>query len=71
MLMTQDKEEYVYIRSGGNHYHFNKDCIMLNGDQFEKYKYREVEFSKLPKHYYPCPGCSEPKRRKQVSDFQI
>lgn len=32
----------IYARPGGGHIHFNKYCPMLEGSQFDHYKYKEI-----------------------------
>jgi len=46
-----------YARPGGSHIHSSKDCTMLEGGQFDHYKYKEItveEAKALGLHVCPC-----------------
>jgi len=38
-----------YARKGGNHIHSSKECPMLEGKQFEHYKYKEISLDDAQK----------------------
>ena len=53
-----EKVEY-YARPGGWHFHTKRKCQMLAGGDFERLKYRLIEFSTVKRRRLnPCPGCS-------------
>ena len=53
-----EKVDY-YASPNGCHFHTKKDCVMLQGENFERFKYRQIEFSTVERrHLIPCPFCS-------------
>jgi len=53
------KEPSYYVREGGLHYHKKRECVMLEGKQFEAYNYQLMLLSIIKrKRLSPCPGCS-------------
>jgi len=45
-----------YARPDGWHYHTDRNCVMLSGDQFDKLNYKEVTFNEtLKRCLIPCP----------------
>jgi len=38
-----------YARKGGRHLHCSKECPMLEGKQFEHYKYKEITLDEAQK----------------------
>ena len=54
-----DAAEHVYARPGGWHYHIDRNCIMLSGDDFEELNYTEIQKGDVAKRELcPCPGCA-------------
>lgn len=46
----------LYARPGGGHIHTSKECPMLEGPQFEHYKYREISIEEAKKRdLLVCP----------------
>lgn len=57
--------EHVYARPHGWHYHLNKECIMLQGGDFERMHYAEIQKTEIGKlKLNPCPACAYEKGRK-------
>lgn len=46
-----------YARPGGRHFHTNKNCPMLNGGQYEHYKYKPITLDEVEKKWLETCAC--------------
>jgi hypothetical protein len=59
-LISITDSTIIYARPDGGHYHLNRNCPMLQGNQFKYYGYTEIKKLDIKKRKLrPCICCFE------------